>query len=300
MSFHTEKKEMQKQMSKQEEIKLFEGTEVRTVWDEEKEEWFFSVTDVVEVLTESKDPKQYIKKMRSRDEELNLRWGTICTLTAMTSPSDGKKYRTQAATAEGIFRIIQSIPSKKAEPFKQWMAHVAAQRLEQMQDPEKHIEEMVLDYRRMGYSDKWINQRVKSIEVRKEFTDELERAGITDQQQYASLTSMLTKAWSGKTVKEYKQHKGLKKESLRDNMTNVELALNTLAEASATEIAQQRSPEGYNETAQVVKQGGSVAKAARVQLEKQLGRSVISAQKASDYIQPIETTEAKVIGPDEN
>lgn len=286
-------------MSKQEEIKLFEGTEVRTVWDDEKEEWFFSVVDVVGVLTESINPTDYLKKMRKRDPELGSFLGTNCPQVSMTT-SSGKKRLTLAANPEGIFRIIQSIPSKKAEPFKQWMAHVAAQRLEQMQDPEKHIEEMVLDYRRMGYSDKWINQRVKSIEVRKEFTDELERAGITDQHQYASLTSMLTKAWSGKTVKEYKQHKGLKKESLRDNMTNVELALNTLAEASATEIAQQRSPEGYNEAAQVVKQGGSVAKAARVQLEKQLGRSVISSQKASDYIQPIETTEAKVIGPDEN
>jgi len=280
-------------MSLHEEIKLFEQSQVRSVWDDKKEQWFFSVVDVVEVLTESKDPVSYIKKLRKRDEELAKGWGQI--VTPLTIPTSGGPQKVNCADAQGMFRIIQSIPSKKAEPIKQWMASVAAQRLEQMQDPEKHVELMVEDYRRLGYSDKWINQRMKSIEVRKEFTDELDRAGIAEKKDFAFLTSLLTKEWSGKSVKEYKQLKGLKKESLRDNMTNVELALNTLAEASATEIAQQRSPKGKKEATTVVKQGGSVAKAARVQLEKQLGRSVVTPMKASDYIQPIETTEAKEI-----
>jgi len=280
-------------MSLHEEIKLFEQSQVRSVWDDEKEQWFFSVVDVVEVLTESKDPVSYIKKLRKRDEELAKGWGQI--VTPLMVPTAGGPQKVNCADAQGMFRIIQSIPSKKAEPIKQWMASVAAQRLEQMQDPEKHVELLVEDYRRLGYSDKWINQRMKSIEVRKEFTDELDRAGITEKKDFAFLTSLLTKEWSGKSVKEYKQLKGLKKESLRDNMTNVELALNTLAEASATEIAQQRSPKGKKETTVVVKQGGSVAKAARVQLEKQLGRSVVTPLKASDYIKSIETTETKEI-----
>jgi len=281
-------------MSQHEEIKLFEQSQVRSVWDDEKEQWFFSVVDIVGVLTDSANPTDYLKKMRKREPELGTFLGTNCPQVLMTTPT-GRKRLTLAATPETMFRIIQSIPSKKAEPIKRWMASVAAQRLEQMQDPEKNIELMVADYHRLGYSDKWINQRMKSIEVRKEFTDELDRAGITEKKDFAFLTSLLTKEWSGKSVKEYKQLKGLKKESLRDNMTNVELALNTLAEASATEIAQQRSPRGKKETTTVVQQGGSVAKAARLQLEKQLGRSVVTPLKASDYIQPVESTEAKEI-----
>jgi hypothetical protein len=188
------------------------------------------------------------------------------------------------ANAQGLFRLIQSVPSPKAEPFKQWMAQVAATRLEQMQDPELSISQAVNDYRRLGYSEQWINQRIKSIEVRKELTDEWKRGGVEEGRQFASLTDIITREWSGKTTKQYKHHKGLKKESLRDNMTNLELALNTLAEASTTEISKERNPNGFIQNAHVAKEGGSVASAARRQLEEKLGHTVISAERASNYI----------------
>ena len=272
-------------MSQKEQIQLFEEKKVRTVWDDEKEEWFFSVVDVVEVLTDSADPKQYIKKMRARDPELNASWGTICTLTRMTA-SDGKSYRTQAADIKGIFRIIQSIPSPKAEPFKQWMAQVAAERLNQMQDPERSIDQAVADYKRLGYSDAWIKRRIKSIEIRKDLTDQWDKAGVKEGQQYASLTDIITRAWSGKTTKQYKQFKGLKKESLRDNMTNLELALNMFAESATAELHKEKNPHGYNASAQIAKAGGKAAEAARLNLEEQLGHSIISREKATDYLPP--------------
>ena len=272
-------------MSQKEQIQLFEEKKVRTVWDDEKEEWFFSVVDVVEVLTDSADPKQYIKKMRARDPELNASWGTICTLTRMTA-SDGKSYRTQAADIKGIFRIIQSIPSPKAEPFKQWMAQVAAERLNQMQDPERSIDQAVADYKRLGYSDAWIKRRIKSIEIRKDLTDQWDKAGVKEGQQYASLTDIITRAWSGKTTKQYKQFKGLKKESLRDNMTNLELALNMFAESATAELHKEKNPHGYNASAQLAKAGGKAAEAARLNLEEQLGHSIISREKATDYHPP--------------
>ena len=272
-------------MSQKEQIQLFEEKKVRTVWDDEKEEWFFSVVDVVEVLTDSADPKQYIKKMRARDPELNASWGTICTLTRMTA-SDGKSYRTQAADIKGIFRIIQSIPSPKAEPFKQWMAEVAAERLNQMQDPELSIDQAVADYKRLGYSDAWIKRRIKSIEIRKDLTDQWDKAGVKEGQQYASLTDIITRAWSGKTTKQYKQFKGLKKESLRDNMTNLELALNMFAESATAELHKEKNPHGYNASAQLAKAGGKAAEAARLNLEEQLGHSIISREKATDYLPP--------------
>ena len=277
-------------MTKKQQIKIFEEKKVRTVWDDEEEKWYFSIADVVEVLTDSTDVKQYIKKMRSRDPELNIRWGTICTPTRMLA-ADGKYYKTQAATMDGIFRIIQSIPSGKAEPFKQWMAEVAAQRIDQMQDPELNFEQAYADYRRLGYSDKWINQRLKSIEVRKELTDEWERAGITDKIQYASLTDIITREWSGKSTKQYKQYKGLKKENLRDNMTNIELALNILAEASTTEISKSKNPKGFKQSADVAHEGGKIAGDARKQLEKRVGHSVISPSKAADYLPSLAPTE---------
>lgn len=202
------------------------------------------------------------------------------------------------ATTEGVFRIIQSIPSPKAEPFKQWMAHVAATRLEQMQDPELSIEQAVTDYKRLGYSDQWINQRIKSIEIRKELTDEWARGGVQVGQQYASLTDIITREWSGKTTREYKRFKGLRKESLRDNMTNVELMLNSLAEASATEISKQENPKGFSQNAEVAKKGAKVAKVARAQLESQLGRSVISPAKASDYL-PTPPSQIEDVNPTE-
>ena len=274
-------------MTKRQQIQLFEEKKVRTVWDDQEEKWYFSIVDVVQVLTDSADVKQYIKKMRSRDPELSTRWGTICTPTKMLA-SDGKYYKTQAATMEGVFRIIQSIPSSKAEPFKLWMAQVAAQRIDQMKDPELNFEQAYADYRRLGYSDKWINQRLRSIEVRKELTDEWDRAGVQQGQEYASLTDIITRSWSGKSTRQFKQFKGLHKENLRDNMTNIELALNTLAEASATEISKTRNPKGFKQSADVAREGGQIAGDARKQLEKRIGHSVISPSKASDFLPPIE------------
>lgn len=274
-------------MTKKESLQLFEEKKIRSVWDDKEEKWYFSVVDVIEALTDSADPKQYLKKMKSRDPELGNNWGTICTLVQMNG-ADGKKRRCMAADMKGIFRLIQSIPSPKAEPFKQWMARVASTRLEQMQDPEKSIDQAIVDYKRLGYSDAWINQRIKSIEIRKELTDEWARTGVEQGLQYASLTDIITHEWSGMTTKQYKNFKGLKKESLRDNMTNMEIALNLLAEASATELSKQRNPQGFKQQKRVAKDGGSVAKAARNQLEAKLGHKVISRLKASDYLPLIE------------
>ena len=274
-------------MTKKEIIKVFEERKVRTVWDDKEEKWYFSIVDVVAVLTDSADPKQYIKRMKSRDESLKSNWGTICTLVPLVS-EDGKKHKEMTADTEGIFRIIQSIPSPKAEPFKQWMAQVAALRMDQMQAPEMSIEQAIADYKRLGYSDQWVNRRIKSIEVRKELTDEWHRSGVKEGVEYATLTDIITREWSGMTTKQYKHHKGLKKESLRDNMTNVELALNMLAEASTTEISRQKNPKGFRQSAKVAQEGGSVAAAARKQLESKTGKSAISSEKASDYLLPPE------------
>jgi hypothetical protein len=279
-------------MGQNEAIKLFEEKKVRTIWDDTQEKWFFSVLDVVQVLTDSVNPTDYFKKMRKRDEQLALFVGTNCPQVLMNGET-GKRRRTLVGDAQTIFRIIKSIPSPKAEPFKQWMSIVAAQRLDQMQDPELSIEQAILDYKRLGYSDAWINQRIKSIEVRKELTDEWQRTGVKMGLEYASLTDIITKEWSGMTTKQYKHLKGLKKENLRDNMTNLEIALNTLAEASAAELSKQRNPKGYKQQTHVAKDGGSVAKVARKQLEKQLGRTIISSEKASDYIRPIEDGQIK-------
>lgn len=271
-------------MTKKHQIQIFEDKKVRTVWDSETEQWYFAVVDVVEVLTDSKNPTDYIKKMKKRDPSLAEGWGQIVTPLSVQTP--GGKQRMNCATQKGLFRIIQSIPSPKAEPFKVWMAQVASQRLDQMQDPELSFEQAIADYKRLGYSDKWINSRIKGIEVRKELTDEWDRAGVQQGQQYASLTDIITKEWSGMTTRQYKQHKGLKKENLRDNMTNVELALNMLAEASTAEISKQKNPKGYAQSAKIAKEGGSVAKAARNQLESKTGKSAISSEKASDYLLP--------------
>ena len=268
-------------------IQLFEGKKVRIVWDAEQEKYYFSIVDIVQVLTDSVDAKQYIKRLRTRDPELNIKWGTICTPVEMRA-LDGKRRMVQAADLQGIFRIIQSIPSKKAEPVKQWLAQLGEQRIDQIIDPELTFQMAVEDYRRQGYSDKWINERMRSIEMRKELTDEWHRAGIHDQRDFAILTNVLTQAWSGMTTGEYKQHKGLTKENLRDNMTNIELALNTLAEVTATEISRQRNPQGMSQTRQTAKEGGEVARNARADIESRLGHSVISSERASDYIRPIE------------
>ena len=277
-------------MSQQEQIKIFQEQKVRSVWDEEKEEWYFSIVDVVGALTESANPTDYLKKMRKREPELGLYMGTNCPQILMTT-SSGRKRKTLAGTAEHVFRIIQSIPSKKAEPFKQWMAQVAAERLNQMQDPELNFEQAYSDYRRLGYSDKWINQRLKSIEIRKALTDEWNRAGVKEGLQYASLTDIITQEWSGKTTKQYKKFKGLHKESLRDNMTNMELALNIFAEASTAEISKARNPKGFKQSADIAHRGGKIAGEARKKLEEQIGHSVISKEKASDYLPPTDSRE---------
>ena len=266
-------------------IQIFEGKEVRIAWDAEKEKYYFAVADIVEILTESKDVKQYVKRMRARDPELNSKWGTICTPVEMLAP-DGKSRKTNAADLEGIFRIIQSIPSKKAEPVKAWLAKVGAQRIDQIIDPELTFQMAVEDYRRHGYSDRWINERMRSIEMRKELTDEWHRSGIHEPKDFAILTNVLTKAWSGMTTCEYKRYKGLKKENLRDNMTNIELALNTLAEVATTEYSRQSNPQTIAESKQIAKEGGNVALDARKTMEERLGRSVISSAKASDYLLP--------------
>lgn len=273
-------------------IQVFEGQQIRIVWNEEEQEYYFSIADVVQALTDSVNVKDYIKKMLKRDPELKSKWGTICPPVRMVAP-DGKKRLTQAATMEGVLRVIQSIPSKKAEPLKQWLAKVGSQRIDQMIDPELTFQMAVEDYRRQGYSDEWINERMKSIMTRKALTDEWHRSGITEQKDFAILTNILTKEWSGMTTGEYKKFKGLTKESLRDNMTSVEVALNTLAEASTRELSMQRNPKGMAQSKKTAKDGGGVAKVARQQLEKQLGRSVLSHAKASDYIHPIEEGKAK-------
>ena len=273
-------------------IQLFEGNKVRIVWDEEQEKYYFSVVDIVQVLTDSTNPTDYLKKLRKRDPELGSFLGTNCPQVEMRTFT-GKKRMTLAADLQGIFRIIQSIPSKKAEPVKQWLAQLGEQRIDQMIDPELTFQMAVEDYRRQGYSDKWINERMRSIEMRKELTDEWQRAGITEHKDFAILTNVLTKAWSGMTTGEYKRHKGLTKENLRDNMTNVELALNTLAEVATTELSRQRNPKGMEQSAQTAKEGGEVARSARADIESRLGRSIISSKRASDHIRPIEEGKAQ-------
>jgi hypothetical protein len=280
-------------MGKKEVIKIFEEKKVRTVWDDEQEKWYFSIVDVCGVLTESKDPTAYWRKLKQRLKEEGNETVTNCHALKMRA-ADGKMRLTDVADTEQLFRLIQSIPSPKAEPFKRWMAQVAAERLDQMQDPELSIEQAVEDYRRLGYSESWINQRLKSIEVRKLLTDEWKRGGVQGQQ-YASLTDIITAAWSGRTTKQYKHLKGLHKENLRDNMTNVELLLNSLAEASATEISKKENPKGYGQNADVAKRGGHVAKAARNQLESQLGHSVVTSLNAKDYFKSLEQEEQKAI-----
>ena len=273
-------------MNNTESIKLFEEKKVRTIWDEEQEKWYFSIIDVVEILTESKNyqtARNYWKVLKTRLIAEGNETVTNCNQFKMRA-ADGKMRKTDVADTEQLFRIIQSIPSPKAEPFKQWMAQVASQRLDQMQDPELSIEQAMIDYKCLGYSDAWINQRIKSIEIRKELTDEWQRTGVKFGIEYASLTDIITKEWSGLTTKDYKRLKGLKKENLRDNMTNLEIALNSLAEASATELSKQRNPKGFLEQKHIAKDGGNVAKVARNQLEKQLGKTIISNKKASDYL----------------
>lgn len=265
-------------MTPQNKIQLFEQKKVRTVWDEEQEKWFFSVADVVEVLTDSVNPTDYIKKMKKRDSMLAQGWGQI--VTPLSVQTAGGKQKLNCADTQGIFRLIQSIPSPMAEPFKQWMARVASERLDQMQDPELSIEQAMTDYKRLGYSDNWINQRLKSIEIRKDLTDEWKRLGLEEGVQFATLTDIITQTWSGHTTKEYKRLKNLKKENLRDNMTNQELVLNMLAELSTKGISSTTNPQTMEEHKNVARRGGGVAKKARLQLEKEMGQKVVTSRNA--------------------
>ena len=271
-------------MVKQNAIKVFEEKKVRTVWDSDKEEWYFSIVDVVAVLTDSPNPRNYWKVLKHRLVKEGNESVTNCNQLKMPS-SDGKYYKTDVATTEQLFRLIQSIPSPKAEPFKLWMAQVVKERLDQMQDPGLSIQQAMMDYKRLGYSDNWINQRLKSIEIRKDLTDEWKRHGLQEGVQFATLTDIIYKTWAGKIVKEYKQFKGLKKENLRDNMTNTELVLNMLAELSTKRISEVRNPESFEEHMNVAHQGGSVARNARMELEARIGEDVVTPLNAKDMLE---------------
>ena len=261
-------------------IRIFEDKKIRTAWDEEQEEWYFSVQDVVAVLAESSDPKQYIKKMRARDPELSANWGTICTPIQM-SAADGKMRKIQAADTEGLLRIIQSIPSPKAEPFKRWLAKVGRERIEETIDPEQAIDRALETYQNKGYDTDWIHQRLLSIRVRNELTAEWQERGVQQGKEYAILTDEITKAWSGMSTRQYKKLKGLKKENLRDNMSTMEIVLNMLAEATTTELSKAHQPEGFSESQTIARRGGSYAGQVRQDIEKDTGRPVITSQNAA-------------------
>jgi hypothetical protein len=267
--------------NQKESIKVFEDKKVRSLWDAEQEKWYISIVDVIGILTESLNPNNYWKVLKNRLRKEGNESVTNCNQLKLQS-SDGKYYKTDVADAEQLFRLIQSIPSPKAEPFKMWLAEIARERLEEIDDPEQGIERLMEYYHRKGYSESWINQRLKSIEVRKELTDEWELRGVKKGQEFASLTDIITNTWAGMTTKQYKQYKGLKTESLRHNMTNLELVLNMLAEASTTEISKEKNPETFADNAKVAKQGGSVAAAARKKLELESGKKVVSKLNAKN------------------
>ena len=275
-------------MAQEEAIKLFDAKKIRVVWDDQTEKYYFSIIDIIQVLTESADyqtARKYWSVLKTRLRKEGSELATNCSQLKLEA-ADGKRYLTDVADTEQVLRLVQSVPSKKAEPFKLWLAQVGQERLNQLQDPELSIEQAIKDYRRLGYSETWINQRIKTIEIRKGLTDEWKRSGVESEQDYASLTDIMYRAWSGMNTREYKKYKGLRKESLRDNMTNVELMLNGLAEAAATEISKERNPKGYNETASVAHEGGEVADVARQNLEHRLGRSVISSRRAVNFTTP--------------
>ena len=281
-------------MTENTQIKLFEDKKVRTLWDKESEEWYFSVVDVVAVLTESPNPRKYWSVLKTRLKAEGSELTTNCSQLKMPA-ADGKMYKTDCMTTEQLFRLIQSIPSPKAEPFKMWMAQVAKERLDEMQDPEQGIHRALAEYKALGYSDNWINQRLKSIEIRKDLTDEWKKHGLKEGVQFATLTDIIYKAWAGKTAKQYKEYKGLKKENLRDNMTNQELVLNMLAEMATTDISKARNPQNFTEHADTARRGGNIAKEAREKLELETGKKIISPLNAKDYFeqQQIEDKENK-------
>lgn len=271
-------------MKPHESIKLFEEKKVRTLWDEEQEKWYISVVDVVEILTESVNPRKYWSVLKTRLKAEGSELATNCSQLKMKSP-DGKYYKTDVADTEQLFRLIQSIPSPKAEPFKLWLARVASERIDEMSDPELSIDRALKQYLELGYSQDWINQRLKSIEIRKELTDEWKRVGVQEGTEFATLTDIITKTWADKTTKEYKILKGLKKENLRDNMTNTELILNMLAEASTKDISEAINPKSFEESREVAQQGGNVAKVARAELEAKTGKKVVTNQNAKKILE---------------
>lgn len=271
-------------MVKKNSIKLFGNDKIRAVWDDEQEKWYFSVVDVVAVLTESPNPQTYWRVLKKRLKDEGNETVTNCNGLKMPA-ADGKMRLTDVADTEQLLRIIQSVPSPKAEPFKTWLAKVGAERLDQMQDPELSIQQAMIDYKRLGYSDNWINQRLKSIEIRKDLTDQWKLHNVEEGVQYATLTDIIYQSWAGRTSKEYKQLKGLKKENLRDNMTNEELVLNMLAELSATSITKAKNPQTLDENKTCAKEGGDVARVAREQLESKTGRSVVSPLSAKRFFE---------------
>lgn len=273
-------------MTKETAIKLFEEKKVRTVWDAEQEKWYISIVDVISILTESKDSNAYWRKLKQRMKQEGNETVTNCHGLKMLA-GDGKMRMTDVADTEQLFRLIQSIPSPKAEPFKLWLAQVASERIDELQDPELSIDRALEQYLKLGYSESWINQRLKSIEIRKELTDEWRKRGLKRGAQFASLTDIITKAWSDKTTKEYKVLKGLKKENLRDNMTNTELILNMLAEASTKDISASTKPKDFEESKKVAKQGGNVAKVARLELEAKTGKKVVTSLNAKDQVRAL-------------
>ncbi|HAN77731.1 MAG TPA: hypothetical protein DCQ31_08135 [Bacteroidales bacterium] len=281
-------------MEKENKIRIFEQKQVRTHWDEAQEKWYFSVVDVVGVLSESTDAQAYWRKLKQRLKEEGNETVTNCHALKMLA-EDGKMRLTDVADTEQLFRLIQSVPSKKAEPFKQWLAKVGSERIDEIEDPELGIERLMETYLKKGYSKEWINQRLKSIEIRKELTDEWDTRGVKKGQEYAILTDEITKAWSGFTTKQYKKHKELKKENLRDNMTNLELVLNMLAEASTTEISKQHEPETFEQNRTVAQKGGEVAKAARNQLEINTGKNVVTKLNAKTFLESTKNSNNKEI-----
>lgn len=285
-------------MTENTQIKLFEDKKIRTLWDKESEEWYFSVVDVVAVLTESPNPRKYWSVLKTRLKAEGSELTTNCSQLKMPS-SDGKMYKTDCMNTEQLFRLIQSIPSPKAEPFKLWMAQVAKERLDEMQDPERGIQRALAEYRALGYSENWINQRLKSIEIRKDLTDEWKKHGLKEGVQFATLTDIIYKTWAGKTAKEYKEYKGLKKENLRDNMTNKELVLNMLAELSTKEISESNAPKNFSDHVKNAVDGASIAKNARIELEQKTGKKVVTPLNARDGIGLTEDTKASVFLEDE-
>ena len=286
-------------MTKREVSKLFEDRKIRTIWDDKEEKWYFSIVDVVVVLTDSENPQTYWRVLKNRLKKEGNETVTNCNALKLRA-ADGKMRLTDVADTEQLFRLIQSIPSPKAEPFKQWMAHVAAERIDQLQDPELSIQQAMMDYKRLGYSDNWINQRLKSIEIRKDLTDQWKLHNVEEGVQYATLTDIIYQQWAGKTAKEYKQFKGLKKENLRDNMTNEELVLNMLAELSATSITKSKNPQTLEDNMQCAADGGDVARVAREQLEKKTGRNVVSPLSAKKFFELQNPTKKQSENEEEN